>query len=309
MRDEIQNRRRRFAQTAVSDRHLVYLAYGPRRFLDEAIYSLASFVAVSGPGAAAVTVYTDNAGYLRSRLPAEVRYEELRPDRIRSWRGPTDFVHRVKVEMLRDFCARQHGTLVYVDTDTVFLKPLDGVFAALERDGAAFMHENEGRLSSRRNPIFRKLLAVFRRESFTYRGAPLRVPAECAMWNAGLIGLRLDQRRLLDEVLDLTDQFHARYPKHVMEQFAFSFVLSREPALRAAADCVHHYWNFKEFGGVLSAFLAKHQTFEEVVANRARIDPAELIRPKLEFERLSPPARFFRKHLLRRTWALPDIDY
>jgi hypothetical protein len=128
------------------------------------------------------------------------------------------------------------------------------------------------------------------------------------MWNAGLIGLRSDQRRLLDDVLDLTDQFHARYPKHVMEQFAFSYVLSRELALHAADDHVYHYWNFKEFGEVLSAFLAKHQRFEEVVANRARIDPAMLIRPKLEFERLSPPSRFFRKHLLRRTWALPEID-
>ena len=292
----------------MSDRHLVYLAYGPRRFLDEAIYSLASHVAVSGPDAAAVTVYTDDPGYLRARLPAGVRYEELGADRIRSWRGPTDFVHRVKVEMLRDFCARQRGTVVYVDTDTVFLKPLDDVFAALERGGVAFMHESEGRLSSRKNPIFRKLLAFFRKNSFTYRGAPLLVPPESGMWNAGLIGMRVDQRRLLDEVLDLTDQFHARYPKHVMEQFAFSYVLSRELALHAADDHVHHYWNFKEFDGVLSAFLTKHRRFEEVVANRARIDPAVLVRPKLEFERLPPPARFFRKHLLRRTWALPVID-
>ena len=292
----------------MSDRALVYLAYGPPRFLDEAIYSLASYVAVSGPRAAAVTVYTDNPGYLRARLPADVCYEELGADRVEAWRGPTDFVHRVKVEMLRDFCARHRGTFVYVDTDTVFLKPLDDVFTALERGGTAFMHENEGRLSSRKNPVFRKLLAFFRRNTFTYRGAPLLVPPESEMWNAGLIGLHADQRRLLDDVLDLTDQFHARYPKHVMEQFAFSYVLSRELDLSAADDRVYHYWNFKEFGGVLSAFLAKHRTFEEVVANRARIDPAVLIRPKLEFERLSPPVRFIRKHLLRRTWALPEIE-
>ena len=63
-----------------------------------------------------------------------------------------------------------------------------------------------------------------------------------AIWNAGVIGLDPADAKLLDEVLDLTDQFCACSNLHVLEQLAFSYVLTQRSVVSETHDIVFHYW-------------------------------------------------------------------
>lgn len=76
------------------------------------------------------------------------------------------------------------------------------------------------------------------------------------MWNAGVLGISPQDGPLLQRVLSLTDALYPRYPKHIIEQFAFSVVLQEAQNLHSAAPWVLHYWNFKEWRLWLSAFFS-----------------------------------------------------
>ena len=62
------------------------------------------------------------------------------------------------------------------------------------------------------------------------------------MYNAGVIGLDSTDASLLEDVLKLTDQLCEQSDLHVLEQFAFSYILARKTQLQEADDLVFHYW-------------------------------------------------------------------
>lgn len=57
-------------------------------------------------------------------------------------------------------------------------------------------------------------------------------------------------------MLALTEQLYRLYPKHVMEQLAFSAVWARAGVVREAAPWMYHYWNLKEIRPVLDELFA-----------------------------------------------------
>lgn len=70
----------------------------------------------------------------------------------------------------------------------------------------------------------------------------LSVERTACMWNAGVIGLHSADAGLLNQVLELTDFLLNFTAVHIVEQFAFSWVLQRHTQLSEAADVVFHYW-------------------------------------------------------------------
>lgn len=105
------------------------------------------------------------------------------------------------------------------------------------------MHIQEGRVSEVDTPLYRQLKAVLTSSRFLDRhGISFAISPQSFMWNAGVIGLDPADARLLDTVLDLTDKLCKVSELHVLEQFAFSWVLAKETQLTEAADLVFHYW-------------------------------------------------------------------
>jgi len=113
------------------------------------------------------------------------------------------------------------------------------------------------------------------------------------MWNAGVLGLPAQAVQRLDTVLALTDQLYRLYPKHVMEQLAFSQVLSQVGKLSAADACIHHYWRDKdEWNSRLADFFATHVDYAEARAQvptlfRTPVPDAESERRKSWWKRFS----------------------
>jgi hypothetical protein len=284
--------------------YLIYQAYGSLAILDEALFSILSYL--RQPAAATVLIYTDNAAYFQRILrdvPAVV-YVPIEAAQWQAWRGEIDFVHRVKIEVLRHAAAYYSGQLLYVDTDTIFLQSPAAIFEALAQ-GEHFMHLAEGRLSDG-NALNRKLNRALRPLASQLLPGVVIGPAT-RMYNAGVLGLRSTDAALLDEVLALTERLYRHYPKHVMEQLAFSIVLARQGTVREATPWVYHYWNLKEIRPVLhTLFAAPARSLAQWQARASQLDVPALAEGKAAFRQL-PGWRRAVQRWLGRDWQLPEL--
>lgn len=267
---------------------LVYQAYGQPGIRQEAAYSILSAYAAGGGtlGGAQVVVYTDAPAEFRALLgaPPELHYQEVAAAQWQQWRGAIDFVHRVKIEVLRHAAAHYPGRLLYLDTDTVFERPPAEVLGWLAA-GPRLMHAAEGTLG-RGGYLNRKIGRYLRRHRFASAcGGPALGPAT-PMYNAGVLGLHPTDAPLLDQVLCLTEELHRFYPKHVMEQLAFSAVLSAAGPVRAAAPGIFHYWNLKEARPLLAAFFERHagRPLPALLPHLGEVPLRPLSESKLRFE-------------------------
>jgi len=256
----------------------VYQAYGRPEFYLECVYSILSLLRFynEGPPPFKIFVYTDNKQAMQGKLPESVEFIELPAGQFQAWRGDIDFVHRVKVEMLRDFTKRVSGSIIYVDTDTYFLKDPAPIFEKIGK-GTRFLHLLEDRVDSKSNPILKKMYRFLKKRIFSLKdGRNVKMPVSVEMWNAGLIGFSSQDKSLLEDVLELTDLMYSQYEKHVMEQLAFSFVLQTEGSLLPAEDYVYHYWAHKDFRNAIESFFAetKAMPLPDVVQATEKLNPA-----------------------------------
>jgi hypothetical protein len=283
--------------------YLLYQAYGSPDILNEALFSILSYL--RQPGNATVLVYTDNPAHFQAVLGERpsVAYEYMEPAQWRAWRGDIDFVHRVKIMVLQHAAAHYAGNLLYADTDTVFTRSPAEVFALIGQ-GQRFMHVSEGRLDNG-NSLNRKINRVLQAKDTPALVGGSISPGTC-MYNAGVLGLRSTDAPLLAQVLALTEQLHRLYPKHVMEQLAFSVVWARQGLVREAAPWVYHYWDLKEIRPVLAALLAPtpSRPLAEWQARAARLEVPALAEAKARFRALPGWQRAVRRWL-GRGWQLP----
>ena len=284
--------------------YLLYQAYGSPAILNEALLSILSYL--RQPAGAAVLVYTDNPAHFRAVLgdATAVAYVFIEPAQWQAWRGEIDFVHRVKIKMLQHAVAHYPGELLYVDTDTLFTHSVAPIFAALAQ-GEHFMHVSEGRLGDG-NPLNRKINRALQQAGGAALAGSAIGPAT-RMYNAGVLGLRSPtDAPLLAEVLALTEQLYRLYPKHVMEQLAFSVVWARSGPVHEAAPWVYHYWNLKEIRPVLARLFAPQPgaTLANWQARAASLDVPALAEGKAQFRAL-PGWRRAVWRWLGRAWQLP----
>ena len=287
---------------------LLYQAYGNLGILNEALFSILSYL--RQPVGARVVVYTDDPAHFQRVLgdaPA-VEYVRIAPVQWQAWRGEIDFVHRVKIQVLQHAAAHYAGNLLYVDTDTVFVQPPTEIFGALGR-GERFMHVGEGRLRDG-NPLNRKINHALQQDGgrTALAGGPISPNAQ--MYNAGALGLRSTDAPLLAKVLALTEQLYRLYPKHVMEQLAFSVVLARAGVVHEAAPWIYHYWNLKEIRPVLTELfaLAGPQSLAAWQARAGALNVPALAESKAQF-RQNPGWRRAVLRWLGRDWRMPAITF
>ena len=108
---------------------------------------------------------------------------------------------------------------------------------------------------------------------------------ELAMWNAGILGFSTKDKSMLDDVLTFTDKHYPKFPKHIVEQFAFSVRFQQTGAIKAASPYIIHYWNMKEVRLLLASFFAtfKDRPWNELVRLVDLIQLPVLMQEKVNF--------------------------
>ena len=197
--------------------HIIFQAYGSEDILHECLFALLSLSRVLAPEERAsvqICIYTDRPSFFQrySDCPLNIVYRLLEEPQVRLWRGTIDFVHRVKIEVLRDYSASHSGAFLYLDTDVVFTESPLPILEDIGK-GAFYMHIMEGVLKESAHPLLRKAASFLATRKIRVQGKDVIIPPKAAMWNAGVLGFDSQSAHLLEEVLAFTDTVYPLFRK------------------------------------------------------------------------------------------------
>ena len=257
-----------------SQPQLVYLVYGKSTYHDEAVFSIASALAMARqlPDADfGIIVLTDEASHYR-HLPVNLRLIDSAT--LERWSGPHRYHFRGKHLALRQVLA-EFETAALVDTDTFFKEPAQRLF---ERIGPGKLLCNAVMQpfgASKEAPLYRLLAQKLEQAGIADDQLPLL--------NSGVIGLNAQDAQLLERSVQLMDElFPEAQGAYTLEEFCLSLVAYRGLDVQGCTDLIHHYWSRKQlFRAKAQAWLAKHRhapLSAMAMADTARVTP-ELPRP------------------------------
>lgn len=293
--------------------YILYFTHGSDEFLNEAVFALLSYYAHHKEDENKIVVYTDNSAYFKKRLPQSIEYISLEKETIKKWKGNINFVHRAKIELLRDFATRFSGNVLYLDSDTYFRTNISTLFEQIQ-NGNAVMSLEEGTIDTSTIKHLKEFDRYFKKKKhqlnighkiFTFK-------KDVCMYNAGIIGTQVPKSTtLFDDALLITDYIYPEHPSHVVEQFAFSYLLqTQSPTVIEAEPLIHHYWYFKEFRVILKDFFEtyKDKSFEDLLLLYTKIDPEYLSAEKLRYKNASFTEKLRIKLTTFRKWRIRDYE-
>lgn len=227
--------------------HIVYLSHGSRKYHDQTRFSVLTLLHLllqQQRQDVRIVVYTDDA----AEVPAHplIRAIVLQRHELAAFRGPFDYVHRIKLNVLRRASQELDGALLYVDCDTRWLHLPDALFARLRGEGGSApvccMHVPEGAFSEQ---FFADYYRFVQHKQPQLQALGIADTSRLLMWNAGAIGLPAGSTAFFDDVIRTSDYLFTRVvPRNWVEQFALSLVACSRYEMVALDAALHHYWNY-----------------------------------------------------------------
>lgn len=221
--------------------NLIYLAHSDPRFIRQARFSmlaLMEYIPEFGTDYRLI-VFTDQAE-LFTDLGAVI--EPLDAARIREFRGPNDFVHRMKIRALQEVMGKYPGHAVLLDSDNLTFKDPRPLFEKLEA-GDSILNQIEERLNRPKSPLGKKFRRFFKKHPVIPIGSEsLKIPMDTVLWNAGIVGIPEEKKFMLDQVLALCDYIYSRYQKHIAEQVSFNIILGIHTRIQAGEAYIYHWF-------------------------------------------------------------------
>lgn len=253
---------------------IVLQVYGPPVIYHRVSFLLTSLFHHMGAGWVQypIYLYTDNPDYFTARFGQQphLHFVPITVQDIARWKGPRNFVHRMKIEVLRDCARRSEGHLFYLDTDIYALQDLRPLLQQIDA-GHSLMDKEEYVIGQALLPLPRKVKRFVKGKTFAYgQGKTAQISWQHSMWNAGILGIARENLGLVDEALALTDVLYDAYQKPVMEQLAFSYLLQTRTQVIAAQPWLMHWWSIKDaFDPSLTQFAERYTTLEQMAAHYA----------------------------------------
>jgi len=295
----------------------VLQAYGNKEVFAEAIWCLASaWIADSRFNEhIQVVIFTDDQEYLESRLPflADIDIIDLNQEKLLNYKGEFNFVHRVKIKVLIEAHEKYPlSDVLYTDTDIIFDESPINLFKKIET-GSAVMHTNEGALEGKGSSYLnRKIYHQLNKRHIEVRGEVIRFDKSFTMYNAGVLGInKTSAEEILQLALNLTDNIYAQYPKHTIEQLAFSYAMQKNGSIISAEKETVHYWNLKEARPMLQYRIEKMYADNQLLdrASWAKelkaLDLAKWSEEKSTFRNFSPLKRALLR-FVKKDWKVPQ---
>jgi hypothetical protein len=287
--------------------YLVFQAYGPAEIINQCKFFLLRFAAKANDwdreNIKIVIYTTDESSFYgwKAVLP-NIMFEPVTMKQITEWRGAINFVHRVKIEIITHFFSKYGGNMLYCDTDTYPLLPLQALFTGID-NGKIYMHTCEGKI---------EYIGQFKKwHLFLQKNKQLDflsgVNIKCSMWNAGVIGFSDAYKSILSGVAELTDNVYPLFKKHTVEQFVFSYFLQQQQEVNAAENYIYHYWDLKEFGVILNSWFLnnREKSFAELIESSTHISPEEIMLEKTRYYSNTWPAKLYKK-LRGKNWKIEN---
>lgn len=253
----------------MSKNSLLYLAHTSPKIVDETIFSILSalrFLSAQDKATFKVTIYTDLAERFRAFFGKQMQYIDIVPltkELIATYQGEIKYFHRVKMKCIEHFLINNDGKMIFIDSDTVFLKNPMPLFDRID-SANTLMHYNEGSVSFRNELIKIRLHRFLKRNQVPLFSKLQFIDTHKPIWNSGVLGLQKSYLPYVQEALKLSDHLFVKTGRHMVEQYAFALVLDEVSQIAATDKTVYHYWGFREFNQHIFKFLEEVKTIDNV---------------------------------------------
>ncbi|CAN5441687.1 hypothetical protein BH20BAC1_BH20BAC1_22640 [soil metagenome] len=234
----------------MSPKILLYHAYGLRYLYNQVSFSLLTlYYHLNGKfDGIRIIVYTDRPKIFdkyKTQFPLET--ELLTQEILLNFKGEMEFVHRVKICILKDCFEKYKSDILYLDSDTYFTSSPLALLNEI-RPGTSVMNSNDYDLEHAgelfENQDWLMIRRAIRDFEYTINGEIKKISLSTRMWNAGVIGLSIDDSYLLNNVLNLADQIYRNKKVFTAEQFSFSYFLQHHTQMIDSGDTIFHYWRY-----------------------------------------------------------------
>lgn len=227
---------------------IAYLAYGLESTKYQAILSIYTlYHHVGGVSKDIIfVIYTDSDHRILDKYLSElpVKLEILTKEQVKAFKGPDNYVFRLKPSIIKDYFSKYKQNLLYMDTDTYFLRDPTELLASIT-PGHSIMNVEEYNFvdAGAVEPLhWFTMRQGLKQSTYTVNGEQVTVPLATMMWNAGIIGLAQADSKLLDLYISLTDEMFSQCKSFIVEQFVASYVLQLTTQVRSTGDYIDHYW-------------------------------------------------------------------
>ena len=268
--------------------NIVFQAYGATYIINQTLFAIASICEMASSeelGKLQIFIYTDNEAYLKDyvgKLPF-VKIVAVTKEQIKKWRGDIDFVHRVKLEIIKH-CVDRFGmvgvpvgaTNATTAATTATTESAEAISSSsipnaapspaapsaqkfLYLDGDVIFKvgpkELFDKVSDKQSVMHeceyqlstpKGILGKKMSKFVLANQNNYKIPLQTYMWNAGVIGFSIANSDFLQKAIERTDQMYRSYQKHVIEQLAVSWTLSEKTQIYPAIKEIWHYWDSKE---------------------------------------------------------------
>ncbi len=293
--------------------YLIYLSFGNDHYHRETLFSLLSFYKFhSEKDPIIILIYTDTPLFFKEILPATVQYRIINTQQINEWKGPLNYIYRLKTKVLQEVSANYKGNFLFVDTDTVFLKNSTSLFKDIEA-GELLLDANEGKLIDNSGGIAKKTKRFLKKQttfSIPSDENTITLTDQFVVWNSGTIGFTNANQKTLLSVEELMDLLYIKSKIFIVEQIALSYYFQKIKEPKETKNFIYHYWDFKEFRTVLTDFFDHNATknLSELITQIHKINPDTLSIEKKKYKKLSFFQKQWRKISIGRKWKIPDYN-
>jgi hypothetical protein len=261
----------------------------------ECSYSLLKYLTVYNlkpPKDQKVVIYTSQPALLENYAPYFDQFEltDVQP------------THTSRLGLIRNFFNQYQGNVLYLDTNTYCIAPLEPIFADIARGTTYVLKWNPAAQNSKlqRDKVLRSI--QIEGQVFNF------IPKELNKWNDSVIGLNSSMKNLLSEIVAQAQQQTVKLSMPVVEKWIFHHKM-QDGNVRTAEQAIAQYDDLKEFRNLLRKFFTRHQ--EESVSNQLKlihhIDASLIQQQKKAFNEL-PLIKKLLKRISGRHWKISQYE-
>ncbi|MFN2458312.1 MAG: hypothetical protein ABR502_08945 [Chitinophagaceae bacterium] len=284
--------------------YLLYQALQSTDLVNECRYSLLKYLSVYNlkpPANTSVVIYTDQPAMFEE-FESFFHGFEMQPvdaEEKKMWRGTQNSTERLKIHVLRDFFETYTGNVLYCDTNTYALAPIDGIFQNIS-SGIVHLHEEK-------HP--EKWQHIFRDKSIDINGEKVQLNVTMKFFDTAIIGVNSNVKPLLNNIVALNDSIYNQFTQNNTEDFAFSYYLQLLHTIKTSNHVIAHYYNLNEFQELLRVFFKKNE--EESIPNQIKlvqnIDALEIQRNKIHYNKL-PLYKKLLNAITGKQWSIKEYQ-
>lgn len=211
---------------------ILYIAHSSERIHRRTAYAILSCLQIhGGTPPCPVELVTDTPEFYAPLTP-HIEIISVEPALIADWhRAAGGYPLATKTEVL----ARQKDSFLFLDGDTVLLRPLPPLLTQIG-PGISVFQKREYRLGPR--PDYRTLVADPAFPDYTSR---------TVMYNSGMLGVHRENLPILQQARDMTFAIFAKHPIRPIDQLVVATMLGKRTRILTAASQIYHYWQDKAF--------------------------------------------------------------